>query len=84
MSIKIYRKVLKQIFGIVGVVMFLLPQGREVPERNCLSPWECTHPQGQLQQSMAADVCPKDRPDLSIVIDGAIGELSIFHSTFGY
>ena len=27
MSIKIYRKVLKQIFGIFGVVMFLLPQG---------------------------------------------------------
>ena len=39
MSIKIYRKVLKQIFGIVGVAMFLLPQRREVPERNCLSPW---------------------------------------------
>ena len=33
---------------------------------------------------MDADVYPKDRPELSIVIDGAIGELSIFHSTFGY
>jgi hypothetical protein len=41
-------------------------------------------PPKQLQQSMDADVYPKDRPDLAIVIDGAIGELSIFHSTFGY
>lgn len=42
------------------------------------------HPPERLQQSMDADVYPKDRPELSIVIDGAIGELSIFHSTFGY
>ncbi len=33
---------------------------------------------------MDADVYPKDHPELAIVIDGAIGELSIFHSTFGY
>jgi hypothetical protein len=42
------------------------------------------HPPEQLQQSMDADVYPKDRPELATVIDGAIGELSIFHSTFGY
>ena len=42
------------------------------------------HPPERLQQSMDADVDPKDRPELSIVIEGAIGELSIFHSTFGY
>ncbi len=37
-----------------------------------------------LTQSMEADVFPKDQPDRSIVIDGAIGELSLFHDTFGY
>ncbi len=42
------------------------------------------YPPEPLQQSMDADVYPKDRPELSVVIDGAIGELSIFHSTFGY
>jgi hypothetical protein len=37
-----------------------------------------------LTESMEADVFPKDLPELSIVIDGAIGELSLFHNTFGY
>jgi hypothetical protein len=34
--------------------------------------------------SMEADVFPLDRPQDAILIDGAIGELSIFHETFGY
>lgn len=38
----------------------------------------------ELTESMEADVFPKDAPERSIVIDGAIGELSLFHSTFGY
>jgi hypothetical protein len=33
---------------------------------------------------MEADVFPLHRPDLSIQVDGAIGERSIFHETFGY
>jgi hypothetical protein len=33
---------------------------------------------------MEADVFPLDAPELSIVIDGAMGELSLFHETFGY
>jgi hypothetical protein len=33
---------------------------------------------------MEADVFPRDRPEDSILIDGAIGELSVFHQTFGY
>ena len=37
-----------------------------------------------LTISNEADVFPKDDPQLSIVIDGSIGELSMFHSTFGY
>ena len=37
-----------------------------------------------LLESIEADVFPKDRPDLSLQIDGAIGELSPFHQTFGY
>jgi hypothetical protein len=38
----------------------------------------------ELLVSMEADVFPKGRPDLSIQIDGAIGERSLFHETFGY
>ncbi|MCI0533808.1 MAG: hypothetical protein L0Z50_01130 [Verrucomicrobiales bacterium] len=38
----------------------------------------------ELLVSIEADVFPKDSPDLSIQIDGAIGELSPFHQTFGY
>ncbi len=37
-----------------------------------------------LTVSMEADVFPKDAPERSILIDGAIGELSLFHETFGY
>lgn len=39
---------------------------------------------GELCLSMEADVYPKDDPEKSIVIDGAIGEGSIFEQTFGY
>jgi hypothetical protein len=38
----------------------------------------------ELTRSMEADVFPKDAPERSILIDGAIGELSLFHETFGY
>jgi len=38
----------------------------------------------ELLVSIEADVFPKDRPADSILIDGAIGERSIFHETFGY
>ena len=37
-----------------------------------------------LLSSMEADIYPRHRPDLSIQIDGAIGERSLFHETFGY
>ena len=45
-----------------------------------------THPNAppELTESIEADVFPKDDPARSIVIDGAIGELSAFHDTFGY
>jgi hypothetical protein len=45
-----------------------------------------TYPEApaELTESMEADVFPKDAPNRSIVIDGAIGELSLFHATFGY
>jgi hypothetical protein len=42
------------------------------------------NPPAELTVSMEADVYPKDAPQRSIVIDGAIGELSLFHETFGY
>lgn len=37
-----------------------------------------------LTASMEADVFPKDDSKRSIIIDGAIGEMSLFHQTFGY
>lgn len=38
----------------------------------------------EFRDSMEADVFPKDNPANSIVIDGSIGEESMFHRTFGY
>jgi hypothetical protein len=37
-----------------------------------------------MQQSGEVDIYPLRRPELADVIDGAIGEGSPFHSTFGY
>ena len=34
--------------------------------------------------SMEADVYPRNHPDRSLLIEGAMGELSMFHETFGY
>jgi hypothetical protein len=38
----------------------------------------------RLLVSIEADVYPRDAPNRSDLIDGAIGELSLFHQTFGY
>jgi hypothetical protein len=45
-----------------------------------------TYPEApdELLVSMEADVFPRDSPQDSILIDGGIGERSIFHETFGY
>jgi hypothetical protein len=37
-----------------------------------------------LLVSIEADVFPRDAPGKSALIDGAIGELSMFHQEFGY
>lgn len=42
------------------------------------------NPPSELCRSIEADVFPKKNPDDSILIDGAIGEESVFHRTFGY
>jgi len=41
-------------------------------------------PPSEVCESIEADVFPKRNPDDSILIDGAIGEGTIFHRTFGY
>lgn len=41
-------------------------------------------PPAELCVSMEADVYPKNHPEQADVIDGSIGELSPFHTTFGY
>ncbi len=38
----------------------------------------------ELLKSMEVDLYPKQNPEMAIQIDGAIGELSPFHETFGY
>lgn len=45
-----------------------------------------TYPEApaELTRSMEADVFPMKNPGDSILIDGGIGERSIFHETFGY
>ncbi|MDX2021541.1 MAG: DUF6036 family nucleotidyltransferase [Deltaproteobacteria bacterium] len=42
------------------------------------------NPPAELLVSMEADVYPKNHPERWELIDGSIGELSPFHSTFGY
>jgi hypothetical protein len=44
----------------------------------------CPNAPFELTRSMEADVFPKDQPEDAILIDGAIGERSVFHETFGY
>lgn len=39
---------------------------------------------GELCVSMEADVYPRNHPERADLIDGSIGELSPFHTTFGY
>ncbi len=41
-------------------------------------------PPHELTVSMEADVAPKNKPELEILIEGSIGELSPFHTLFGY
>jgi hypothetical protein len=38
----------------------------------------------ELLVSMELDVFPKNKPELADLIEGSIGELSLFHETFGY
>jgi hypothetical protein len=38
----------------------------------------------ELCVSNEADIYPKNKPELSDLIDGTLGELSAFHETFGY
>lgn len=38
----------------------------------------------ELVVSLEADVCPRHHPERAELIEGSIGELSMFHATFGY
>jgi hypothetical protein len=38
----------------------------------------------ELTQSLEADLYPRHHPERAELIDGALGELSMFHGTFGY
>jgi hypothetical protein len=53
-----------------------------VGSQSILAQFPNAHP--DLLVSTEADVFPLRRPDLSIQVDGAIGERSLFHETFGY
>jgi len=53
-----------------------------IGSQSILGQFPDAHP--DLLVSMEADVFPLHRSDLSTQVDGAIGEQSIFHETFGY
>jgi len=63
--------------GITGETEFIV-----IGSQSILGP----HPDAPrvLRHSMELDLYPKHRPDLSAALDGAMGELSQFHQTFGY
>lgn len=42
------------------------------------------HPPPECTVSMEADIYPMRAPELADLIDGSIGELSLFHDQFGY
>lgn len=44
----------------------------------------CPDAPPDLCQSMEVDIAPKNRPELEALIEGSIGELSLFHQTFGF
>jgi hypothetical protein len=39
---------------------------------------------GELKVSMEADIAPKNKPEREIIVAGAIGEFSPFHTAYGY
>jgi hypothetical protein len=41
-------------------------------------------PPPEMTLSLEADVYPRNHPERADLIDGALGELSMFHNTFGY
>lgn len=38
----------------------------------------------RLRRSVEVDVCPKNKPENTDKIDGALGEMSLFHQTHGF
>ena len=42
------------------------------------------HAHPELLRSMEVDIAPKNKPELESLIEGSIGELSPFHTTFGF
>jgi hypothetical protein len=42
------------------------------------------HAPAELCRSLEVDIAPKNHPELETLIEGSIGELSPFHSTFGF
>lgn len=44
----------------------------------------CPDAHRDLCRSMEVDIAPKEHPEREALIEGSIGELSFFHSTFGF
>lgn len=60
----------------------ILGQYPEIGESFCLHAHD--HPARVLARSMEADICVPHQPDKTDEIEGSIGEMSVFHDTFGY
>jgi Nucleotidyltransferase of unknown function (DUF6036) len=69
--------ILRACRGVTGETEFVL-----IGSQSILGP----HPDAprELRESMEADLYPRHRPNLSSLIEGSLGELSMFHTTFGY
>jgi hypothetical protein len=69
--------ILRAASGIVGDSEFIIIGSQAVLGQFPAAP-------AKLIQSIEVDLYPKNKPASADLIDGAIGELSVFHETFGY
>jgi hypothetical protein len=63
--------------GVTGESEFIVIRSQSILGSHPDSPRE-------LRESIEADLYARRRPDLSLLLEGTLGELSMFHTTFGY
>ncbi len=69
--------ILRAASGVTGESEFIVIGSQSILGRHPDAPRE-------LRESVEADLYARHRPDLSLLLEGSLGELSMFHNTFGY